>query len=70
MAALSSAINTSTKPSSTQTQSHSGQGSQRAAAVAALSSVISGEKFSVHTGGKETSLAPHIYLLQVHTNRR
>jgi hypothetical protein len=43
MAALSSALNPSTKPSSTQTQSHSGQGSQRAAAVAALSNVLTAE---------------------------
>jgi len=41
MAALSSALNTSSKPSST--QSHSGQGSQRAAAVAALSNVLTAE---------------------------
>ncbi|ONL98215.1 Villin-2 [Zea mays] len=53
LAALSSALNPSsqgkqsdekpTKPSSTQTQSHSGQGSQRAAAVAALSNVLTAE---------------------------
>jgi hypothetical protein len=43
LAALSSSINTSSKPKSPQSQSRPGQGSQRAAAVAALSNVLTAE---------------------------
>lgn len=76
LAALSSALNPSsqgkqsderpTKPSSTQAQSHSGQGSQRAAAVAALSNVLTAEgshsprhsRSSPTADAEKTELAP------------
>ncbi|VAH91253.1 unnamed protein product [Triticum turgidum subsp. durum] len=52
LAALSSALNTSGKPKSPQSQSRAGQGSQRAAAVSALSNVLAAESPRIDAEGE------------------